>query len=53
MAIRRLGLRAGSAAKTINLEAGTLRALLLRNRLWEPIRQDVRVLIASSAAPHI
>jgi integrase len=37
-------LRAGAAAKTINLEVGTLRALLLRNRLWEPIRQDVRML---------
>jgi integrase len=37
-------LRDGAAAKTINLEIGTLRALLLRNRLWEPIRQDVRML---------
>jgi hypothetical protein len=37
-------LREGAAAKTINLEVGTLRAILLRNRLWEPIRQDVRML---------
>jgi integrase len=37
-------LREGAAAKTINLEIGTLRAILLRNRLWEPIRQDVRML---------
>jgi integrase len=37
-------LREGAAPKTINLEIGTLRAILLRNRLWEPIRQDVRML---------
>jgi integrase len=37
-------LREGAAAKTINLEIGTLRAVLVRNRLWEPIRHDIRML---------
>ncbi len=37
-------MREAAAAKTINLEVGTLRAILIRNRLWEPIRQDVRML---------
>jgi integrase len=37
-------LREGAAPKTINLEVGTLRAILVRNRLWEPIRHDIRML---------
>jgi integrase len=41
---QKVRLHEGAAAKTINLEVGTLRAILLRNRLWEPIRQDVRML---------
>ena len=31
---QKVRLKAGAAAKTINLEAGTLRAILVRNRLW-------------------
>jgi integrase len=37
-------LQAGAAPKTINLEIGTLRAILLRHQLWAFIRQDVRML---------
>jgi len=33
-----------AAPKTINLEVGTLRAVLRRNRLWFAIQQDVRML---------
>ena len=43
-AYQKARLRDQAAAKTINLEIGTLRAILLRNRLWEPIKQDVRML---------
>lgn len=34
----------GAAPKTINLEIGTLRAILLRHQLWQFIKQDVRML---------
>jgi integrase len=34
----------GAAPKTINLEVGTLRAVLRKNRLWAPIQPDVRML---------
>lgn len=34
----------GAATKTINLEVGTLRALLRRHRVWAEIQQDVRML---------
>ena len=34
----------GASPKTINLEAGTLRAILRRNRVWAEIQQDVRML---------
>ena len=37
-------LRAGAAPKTINLEIGTLRAILRRQRLWANIQPDVRFL---------
>lgn len=37
-------LEAGAAPKTTNLEIGTLRAILLRHRLWDFLRQDVRML---------
>ena len=40
----RLGQRA--APKTINLEVGTLRAILRKNRLWAAIQPDVRMLRA-------
>jgi integrase len=34
----------GASPKTINLEVGTLRAILRRNRVWAEIQQDVRML---------
>jgi integrase len=37
-------LEQGAAAKTINLEIGTLRAILRKNRLWASIQPDVRML---------
>ena len=37
-------LEQGAAPKTVNLELGTLRAILRRHRLWEQIRPDVRML---------
>jgi integrase len=39
-------LREGAAPKTINLEVGTLRAILRKNRLWASIQPDVRMLRA-------
>ncbi len=43
---RRLG--EGAAAKTINLELGTLRALLKRHRLWANLQPDVKMLPVSN-----
>src|ERR1041384_847194 len=40
-------LKEGAASKTINLEIGTLRAILRRNRLWAAIQPDVRMLAVS------
>jgi integrase len=40
-------LEAGASPKTINLEIGTLRAVLRKNRLWFAIQPDVRMLRAS------
>lgn len=37
-------LEKGAAPKTINLEVGTLRAILRKNRLWASIQPDVRML---------
>src|SRR5436190_22464683 len=37
-------LKAGASPKTVNLEIGTLRAILRRNRLWAEIQPDVRIL---------
>jgi hypothetical protein len=37
-------LSAGAAPKTINLEIGTLRAILLRHQLWQFVKQDFRML---------
>jgi integrase len=34
----------GAAPKTINLEIGTLRAILRRHRVWAEIQQDIRML---------
>lgn len=36
----------GAAAKTINLEVGTVRAILRRHRLWANIQPDIRMLAA-------
>jgi len=36
----------GAAAKTINLEVGTVRAILRRHRLWATIQPDIRMLAA-------
>lgn len=37
-------LRQGAAAKTINLEVGTVRAILRKHRLWANIQPDVQML---------
>jgi integrase len=37
-------LRAGAAPKTINLEVGTLRAVLIRHRLWAAMQPDVKMM---------
>jgi len=39
-----------AAPKTVNLEVGTLRAVLRKNRLWFAIQPDVRMLRASDDA---
>jgi integrase len=39
---RRLGENA--SPKTVNLEVGTIRAILIRNRLWADIKQDITML---------
>ena len=39
-------LRESAAPKTVNLEVGTLRAILRRNRLWANIQPDVKMLPA-------
>jgi integrase len=38
--------KAGASAKTINLEIGTLRAVLRKHRLWANIQPDVKMLRA-------
>jgi integrase len=40
-------LQEGAAPKTVNLEVGTVRAILRKNRLWFAIQPDVRMLRAS------
>jgi integrase len=42
----------GAAPKTINLEVGTLRAILRRHRVWAEIQQDIRMLPASDDVGH-
>src|SRR5262249_17893296 len=37
-------LKAGAAPKTINLELGTLRAVLRRHRLWANMQPDVKMM---------
>ena len=43
-------LEQGAAQKTVNLEVGTLRAILRKNRLWASIQPDVRMLRAREDA---
>jgi integrase len=43
-------LEKGAAPKTVNLEVGTLRAILRKNRLWASIQPDVRMLRAREDA---
>jgi integrase len=42
----------GASPKTINLEVGTLRAILRRHRVWAEIQQDVRMLPTLDDAGH-
>ena len=39
---QKLRLAANASPKTINLEVGTIRAILRRNKVWSEIQQDVR-----------
>ncbi len=40
-------IKQGAAPKTVNLEVGTLRAILRRNRIWANLQPDVRMLRVS------
>lgn len=40
-------LKAGASPKTVNLEIGTIRAVLRKHRLWAAIQPDVKMLRAS------
>src|SRR5664279_4638760 len=42
----------GASPKTVNLEVGTLRAILRRNRVWGEIQQDVRMLPTTDDVGH-
>lgn len=42
----------GASPKTVNLEVGTLRAILRRNRVWGDIQQDVRMLSTTDDVGH-
>ena len=42
----------GASPKTINLEVGTLRAILRRHHVWAEIQQDVRVLSVQDDVGH-
>lgn len=42
----------GASPKTVNLEVGTLRAILRRHRVWPEIQQDVRMLPVSDDVGH-
>lgn len=41
---QRARLKEGASPKTINLEIGTLRAILKRNRFWQNIQPDVKMM---------
>jgi integrase len=42
----------GASPKTVNLEVGTLRAILRRHRVWGEIQQDVRMLPTTDDIGH-
>jgi integrase len=42
----------GASPKTVNLEVGTLRAILRRHRVWGEIQQDVRMLATCDDVGH-
>src|SRR5450755_2203142 len=42
----------GASPKTVNLEVGTLRAILRRHRVWGEIQQDVRMLPTTDDVGH-
>jgi integrase len=42
----------GASPKTVNLEVGTLRAILRRHRVWAGIQQDVRMLATNDDIGH-
>ena len=42
----------GASPKTVNLEVGTLRAILRRHRVWAEIQQDVRMLATLDNVGH-
>lgn len=41
---QRIRLKAGASPKTVNLEVGTLRAILRRHRLWADMQPDVKMM---------
>ena len=43
-------LKAGASPKTINLEVGTVRAILRRHRMWAEIQPDVRMMAVHETA---
>ena len=42
----------GASPKTINLEVGSLRAILRRHRVWAEIQQDIRMLATRDDVGH-
>jgi integrase len=49
---QQLRISAGASPKTVNLEVGTLRAILRRNRRWSDIQLDVRMLPTADDIGH-
>jgi len=45
---RRLTVARGASPKTVNLEIGTLRAILRRYRIWATIQPDVKMLVVAN-----
>jgi hypothetical protein len=44
---QKIRLHEKAAAKTINLELGTLRAILRRHRLWADVQPDIKMLASA------